>query len=80
MEYIPNNFGGNRTASETLKRKGWRKFGTFVVSASDPRLNPAERTIIRQLAERFYGDDDQGEGSPPSPQYIQESSIPSKPR
>jgi len=55
MDYFPKNFGGKRPDPETLKREGWRSFGTLVVSASDQRLTMAERQFVKQLGEKLYG-------------------------
>ncbi len=56
MNFFPKNFGGERTDPETVKRDGWRGYGTLVVNASDPRLNWTERELIKQIGERLYGD------------------------
>jgi hypothetical protein len=55
MDYYPKHFGGKRPDPETLKREGWRSFGTLVVSVSDKRLNWTEREFVKQLGERLYG-------------------------
>jgi hypothetical protein len=34
---------------------GWRDQGVLVVSEADPRLNWAERELVRQLGSKLYG-------------------------
>ena len=55
MDYFPKNFGGKHPDPESIKREGWRSFGTLVVSASDPRLSWPERQFVKELGERLYG-------------------------
>jgi hypothetical protein len=55
MDQFPNSFGTKRTDTETLKRDGWRKFGTLIVNASDARLNPSESQFVKEIGERLYG-------------------------
>ena len=58
MNFLPKHFGGDRPDPETVKREGWRGYGTLVISASDQRLNWTERELIKQIGERLYGSND----------------------
>lgn len=55
MDYFPKHFGGHRPDLETIKREGWRSYGTLVVSVSDKRLDWTEREFVTQLGEKLYG-------------------------
>ncbi len=41
--------------AEAEKRRGWRKLGIFVIDISDKRLSWADRKLVEELGNRFYG-------------------------
>lgn len=55
MRWLPRGYGGERRPPEDIKREGWRDQGVLVVSEADPRLNWAERELVRQLGSKLYG-------------------------
>ena len=55
MRWTPPGIGGQRRATEQVKRDGWRDQGILVVSADDQRLTWPEREFVRQLGDRLYG-------------------------
>jgi hypothetical protein len=40
---------------DAVKQRGWQDQHILVVSASDERLDFAERQLIRRIGERLYG-------------------------
>lgn len=43
------------TDLDAVKQRGWQDQHILVVSASDERLDFAERQLIRRIGERLYG-------------------------
>ena len=60
MRWHPRGYGGERRASERVKRDGWREQGLLAVSMDDDRLTWPERELVRQLGEKLYGRREEG--------------------
>lgn len=42
--------------SEGVKRRGYHDQGILVISVDDPRLGWPERQILKQIADKIYGE------------------------
>lgn len=58
MRFVPKGYGGSRRDPERVKRDGWREHGLLAVAVDDERLSWPERELVRQLAEKLYGEHD----------------------
>lgn len=48
---MPKRFDG-----DAVKRNGYRDQGILVISVDDPRLAWPEREMLRQIAEKLFGE------------------------